>query len=112
MFNGSFVALVTPMRADGSVELLSRPPDLLVGLLGPDRSDHEVTLEPGDQLLLYTDGLVETRDGDIDTDLDHLRQHVLRHRTDDPESLLDLLLALRPDPYDDIALLAVRVQES
>ena len=97
------------LRADGSVELLARSPDLLVGLLVAERTDHTLILEQGDQLLLYTDGLVETRGGDIDTDLERLRRHLLQHRPGDPQALLDLLLAYSPDQGDDVALLAVRV---
>ena len=59
------------VRADGTCELLGPGP-------GPARSgcsatsartDHEVVLGPGDSVLLYTDGLVETRGGDIEADL-------------------------------------------
>ncbi len=48
------------LRADGTVELLDRPSDLLLGLdpLSP-RTDHDVVLRPDDTVLLYTDGLVE-----------------------------------------------------
>ncbi len=50
------------LRADGTVELLHRPNDVLVGLLPTvERHDHEVELCDGDTLFLYTDGLVERR---------------------------------------------------
>ena len=55
------------VRADGTVRLLDAEPDLLVGLTtAMGRRDHVVQLAVGDTVLLYTDGLVETRGGDIE----------------------------------------------
>lgn len=68
-----------------------------------------IDLTPGDQLVLYTDGLVETRDQDIDT-----RLQVLVGLLDTPRMSLEetcdhLLRTLRhPDDYDDVALLIAR----
>jgi serine phosphatase RsbU (regulator of sigma subunit) len=99
------------VRADGSAELLSRTPDLLTGLL-PDaeRADHELVLELGDTLLLFTDGLVETRGGDIEDDLESLRRRVGgRPVAADPEQLLAQLADDTPELSDDVALLAARL---
>ena len=108
------------MRVDGTVELLDRESDLLVGLQ-PDvaRADHEVTLRPGEAVLLYTDGLVETRGGDIQADLARLRDDVQSRWVGDAlcgveghgvaQVLVDRLAEARRDPADDVALLAVRV---
>lgn len=98
-------------HADGTVELLSRRPDLLAGLLTDvGRTDHEVELAPGDTVLLYTDGLIETRGGDIEADLDRLLRQVADHQPPDgPQALVDRLLGKRPDHSDDVALLAVQV---
>ncbi|MFJ2211905.1 PP2C family protein-serine/threonine phosphatase [Streptomyces sp. NPDC101062] len=56
---------VLVMRADGTVGYLPTPGGCLVGAL-PDARFTAVTtaLEPGDTLLLYTDGLTEARTGD------------------------------------------------
>ncbi|MBT2396718.1 SpoIIE family protein phosphatase [Streptomyces sp. ISL-100] len=93
-----------------------RPPELLDLPTGAPLGVGEVTfhtttldLSPGDRLVLYTDGLVETRDRAIDVRLDTL----LSHLTDPPRSLeetCDLLLhALRqPGDHDDVALLIAR----
>ncbi|MER7960345.1 SpoIIE family protein phosphatase, partial [Streptomyces sp. NPDC096030] len=68
-----------------------------------------IGLRPGDQLILYTDGLVETRDQAIDT-----RLNTLLGVLDDPHRSLDatcdlLLRNLRSEgDHDDVALLIAR----
>ena len=105
------------LRADNTAELLARSPDLLSGLLTDhertdhERTDHELTLQSGDTVLLYTDGLVETRRGDLGDDLERLRRQVARHRpADGPQALVDLLADALCLPEDDVALLAVQVR--
>ncbi|MGY1780103.1 GAF domain-containing protein [Geodermatophilus sp. SYSU D01036] len=57
-------------HADGRVEVLAPPPDLLVGLDATRaRGTHRMALEPGSTVLLYTDGLVERRRTDLDDDV-------------------------------------------
>ncbi|GAA1015974.1 hypothetical protein STXM2123_5658 [Streptomyces sp. F-3] len=73
------------------------------------RPDHTHPLPPGSTLLLYTDGLIERRDRDIDVGLRDLADHVAGLATAPLEQLCDALLG-RPDAYDDdVALLALRV---
>ncbi|MCU1677998.1 MAG: putative sensor protein [Frankiales bacterium] len=98
------------VRANGAVELLARHPNLLVGMLrDTDRADYELTLLPGDTVLLYTDGLAETRGGDIEDDIERLRQRVTRHDPGDgPQALIDLLISDVDTFNDDVALLAVQ----
>ena len=51
------------LRDDETVELLNRRPGMLLGVFpDPDLEDGRVVLEPGDTLVLYTDGVVEARD--------------------------------------------------
>ena len=98
------------VRPDGSTELLSTAPDLLMGLVpGTDRADHEVVLEPGATVLLYTDGLVERRGAPLDQGLDWLAGAVRELAGLPLEELCDALLGQLPDAVeDDIALLALR----
>ncbi|MBB3677045.1 SpoIIE family protein phosphatase [Modestobacter versicolor] len=97
----------------GRVTLLDcGEPDLLLGV-EPDRprTDRVATIERGGTLLLYTDGLVERRDRDLDAGISELCR-VLAGLTDLPlQQLCDRLLELMylPDTEDDVALLAVRL---
>ncbi len=98
---------------DGTVRLLTGEPDLLVGLTTRlERADHEVELRPGDTVLLYTDGLVETRGGDIETDLQALVELVRSGWSPDegPQELVDRLVDGLTVLNDDVALLAVQVR--
>ncbi|MFE1560211.1 SpoIIE family protein phosphatase, partial [Streptomyces sp. NPDC058734] len=70
---------------------------------------HDLELHDGAPPELYTDGLVETRDQDIDTRLLTLTDLLAGpHRP--IEETCDLLLSAlrRPDTHDDVALLVAR----
>ncbi|MFC1401177.1 MULTISPECIES: PP2C family protein-serine/threonine phosphatase [Streptacidiphilus] len=103
----------TLLRPAGTAQLLSVPtgPPLGTGL-----GDYEAVvhpLDPGQVLLLYTDGLVERRTEDIDASLARLTR-LQRPRSGTPlEQLLDQVLAdVTPAvPDDDIAVLAARIQD-
>ncbi|SCF28806.1 PAS fold-containing protein [Micromonospora mirobrigensis] len=96
---------------DGAARLLSRPVDPMVGLgIGRSRRDHQLLLDPGSTLVLYTDGLVERRHEVLDEGLERLRAAAARLHHLPVEEFGDALLAELADvPSDDIALLAVRV---
>ena len=109
---------------DGSVRLLTdgfnKPSGGLTGTgavgvpigvpADQDRPHHALSVPAGSTLLLYTDGLVETRDGDIDSDLQRLLGQVGAHRPDHgPQALVDRLLMAFTNNHDDIAILAVQV---
>ncbi|MCL8013311.1 SpoIIE family protein phosphatase [Streptomyces sp. AS02] len=91
-------------------ELLELPAGAPLGVGGIPFGTTTVDLDPGDLLVLYTDGLVETRLHPIDD-----RLNVLLGFLDEPsrplEEICDLLLyGLRhPDDHDDVALLVARV---
>ena len=88
--------------------------DLLLGL-DPDtrRTEQAAFVEPGSVLVLYTDGLVERRDRDVDEGIDALAGllHELGPKTQDLDELCDMLLAgmINDNPEDDVALLVVRL---
>jgi serine/threonine-protein kinase RsbW len=66
-------------------------------------------LAPGGTLVLFTDGLVESRAADLDEGLARLLAAAERSGTADPDELCDRLLAALTGPHraDDIALLAL-----
>src|SRR4051812_39894176 len=104
------LVLITP---DGDVSVLdASAPDLLLGVF-PDspREDRVVDLDSGSTVLLYTDGLVERRNRDIDEGTEALVA-ALRDCAGLPlEELCDRVLErlFLPDAEDDVALLAVRL---
>jgi serine phosphatase RsbU (regulator of sigma subunit) len=85
-------------------------------LLGvaPDsrREDHAVVLDRGATVLLYTDGLVERRDRDIDAGTDELVKVLAECGHLPLSDLCDQVLEqmFLPDAEDDVALLAVRLR--
>jgi serine phosphatase RsbU (regulator of sigma subunit) len=54
------------LREDGTLEEVSGPVTAPFGVGPVARTSFEVTMSPGDTLLLYTDGLIERREEDID----------------------------------------------
>jgi PAS domain S-box-containing protein len=99
--------------ADGSVQSLSAPrADLLLGVDdSARRREHEVTLGPDAVLLLYTDGLVERRDADLDAGLARLQDALSELAGRDLDLICDELLTrmLPAEVDDDVALIAVRL---
>lgn len=61
-------------------------------------------------LAMFTDGLVETREGDLEAAIAHLRDDLRAHRDTSAEDIADMLLAGRPESsHDDVALLVARL---
>jgi serine phosphatase RsbU (regulator of sigma subunit)/PAS domain-containing protein len=96
--------------ADGRCRRLDFPPGLPLGAGVAPRLWDGFVLEPGDLVLLYTDGLVERRGVALDDRIDQLCRLVTAGPAD-PEELLDHVLGvLVPGGHseDDVALVAVR----
>ena len=96
---------------DGSVSFLADGQSLLVGVaLGTRRPEAQAVIEAGSVLVLYTDGLVEDRDVDIDDGLAALAA-ALSVADGDAESIADALTAALTDNArsDDVAILVVKV---
>jgi serine phosphatase RsbU (regulator of sigma subunit) len=86
--------------------------ELLLGVeRSSPRSESVVTLERGATVLLFTDGLLERRDADLDTGMARLRSTAveLAHRPlgELCDELVERLVQGRPE--DDVALVAVRL---
>lgn len=86
--------------------------DVLLGVRpGSARREHEAQLPRDSVLVLYTDGLVERRDQDLDHGTRRLQVALEQLAGSDLDHLCDELLArMLPDsPDDDVALIAVRL---
>ena len=103
-------AVIAP---DGSVQLLTT--DFTDVMLGVDpaapRRESQMTLGRDAVVLLYSDGLIERRDQDLDHGLDRLQQTLVELAGRELNELCDELLTrmLPDDPGDDVALVAVRL---
>ncbi|WP_405623170.1 SpoIIE family protein phosphatase [Streptomyces sp. NBC_00076] len=101
-------ALVLPDGTTSLVPLTAGPP---LGLGGLPFEATVVELPEGAVVALYTDGLVEDRDRDIDHATDELCR-ALTARTDTLDALCDTVLkaVLPEEPGDDVALLLARTR--
>ncbi|MEU3774601.1 SpoIIE family protein phosphatase [Streptomyces sp. NPDC032472] len=99
-------ALVHP---DGTVSFPELPAGPPLGLGGLPFETAEIQLPENSTLVLYTDGLIEDRERDIDVSLDQLRR-ALAHPARAPEDTCQAVIeAVAPEhPGDDIALLVAR----
>ncbi|WP_432092718.1 SpoIIE family protein phosphatase [Streptomyces sp. bgisy100] len=99
------------VRPDGTAELIDVPTGVPLGVGEVPFETVDLELPPGSRLVLYTDGLVETRDEPIDARLTALVRMLSGPRRS-LERTCDLLLhSLRdPDGHDDVALLVAEVR--
>ncbi|MFF3565395.1 SpoIIE family protein phosphatase [Streptomyces sp. NPDC002574] len=97
------------LAPDGEPRYLREHGPLLgLGLPQPTASSHRV--EPGSQLLMITDGLIETRDSNLDQRM-QLLGNAAAAGPGDPDVLCDKLVAtFGADPEDDIIVFAARLQ--
>jgi serine phosphatase RsbU (regulator of sigma subunit) len=100
------------ISADGDVTMLDRQPEMMLGVDSrPPRSEQIAVLQAGTTVLLYTDGLIERRDADIDAGLDRLRTALTELAELSLQPLCDQLLErlVQGRPADDVALVAIRL---
>ena len=103
--------LPTVARRDGTADVLDLPPGPPLGLGGLPFESADFDIPEGSVIALYTDGLIEARDRDIDVGLAMLRE-ALGQSSPSLEATCDRVLAtvLPARPDDDIALLLARTR--
>ncbi|MEU9579384.1 SpoIIE family protein phosphatase [Streptomyces chilikensis] len=97
---------------DGEARFLKRPTGMLLGAVeNPPFQEAECLLEPGDRILLYTDGLIERPSEGIDAGLQRLARAATGHDEQPGSASLGPLLAemLRGERRDDVCVLDIRV---
>ncbi|MDN0200553.1 SpoIIE family protein phosphatase [Streptomyces sp. S.PNR 29] len=102
------------LHTDGTCDLLDQATDPPLGTREHHvpRPQAGLPYGPGDTLVLYTDGLIERRDEDIDAGLERLTTAMAQDRTLAPELLADALLTrldVAGGVSDDIALVIIRL---
>lgn len=97
-------------RADGTVSVLNRRGGAPLGTPDvPPGPDTPLTLEPGDTLVLYSDGVIERRYENLDVGLDRLVATVAAHAGGSPDRLADAIVVEHcVARVDDCCLLVVR----
>ena len=103
------------IRADGSVEQPGRPGTLLGVFADIDVHEHRIVLAPGDQIVLWTDGIADRRgDGELFGE-DRLRELLVANADRGPREIADAIEAAvvgfsATDPQDDIAIIVARIR--
>ncbi|QNE76032.1 SpoIIE family protein phosphatase [Streptomyces finlayi] len=102
------------LHPDGTVIFLDQATDPPLGARPEHvpRPQASMAFAGGATLVMYTDGLIERRDEDIDVGLARLADSLIRHGKAHPEALADALLAdLLPatGDTDDTALVIIRL---
>ncbi|MFD3658368.1 SpoIIE family protein phosphatase [Streptomyces sp. NPDC058620] len=102
------------VHPNGTCDLLDQATDPPLGARPAHvpRPQAALPYTPGDVLVLYTDGLIERRDEDIDVGLQRLTDALAGHVRLSPDRLADALLGrlgVAGGARDDIALVVVRL---
>jgi hypothetical protein len=99
-------------RSDGTVEYLYHGADTPIGLPGTsgERTEAVVSLNPGDTVVLFTDGLVEERAEDVLDGIAAMADRTIVPYEGPLTGLADALVAQRPEisEMDDASILVVR----
>jgi serine phosphatase RsbU (regulator of sigma subunit)/PAS domain-containing protein/anti-sigma regulatory factor (Ser/Thr protein kinase) len=96
---------------DGTVETIDLSPGPPLGVGGLPFEATELELPEGSLIALYTDGLIEARDRDIDQGLDQVRAALASPAPSLEVTCDTLIKTLLPErPADDVALLVARTR--
>ncbi|NRQ32634.1 SpoIIE family protein phosphatase [Nonomuraea sp. NN258] len=95
----------------GEAHLLEGATGTLLGAFDTTEYElQETQLEPGDTLILYTDGVVERRGQELDAGMAALVQAARKCVSDNPEKMIDCVLKqLGGETDDDVCILAARI---
>ncbi|KUM85601.1 ATP-binding SpoIIE family protein phosphatase [Streptomyces pseudovenezuelae] len=109
--NAGHIPPVIVRAADGRSELLDLPTGAPIGVGGVPFEAVRVRVEPGDRLLMCTDGLVEVRGEDIGVGLATLTESAAHPAASMDDACDAIIRALNPrgGRKDDVALLMVRL---
>jgi serine phosphatase RsbU (regulator of sigma subunit) len=100
------------LRGDGRLERCGVPGTLLGVFDDPDLRDRATDLHPGDALLLYTDGLVERREGDVDDRLERVLRSVAGAPAPQIVRAIEDEVIVPSDTRDDIACVVLTVNRT
>jgi serine phosphatase RsbU (regulator of sigma subunit)/PAS domain-containing protein len=106
------------LRAGGEAVEVGSPGTLLGIVADPDLTDTDVTLRPGDAVVLYTDGVTDAAAPEHVHEPEELADALRGRRFESADSIAERLLDLALDsgdggtvPRDDIAILVIKVPE-
>jgi hypothetical protein len=106
------------VHPDGTAGQLEVPVSVPLGVGGIPHEETTVGVPFGSTLVLYTDGLVETRTGDVGDQIDTLQTHAraiiptASNLDRAADSILEALLPGSGEPADDVTLLLVRIPDA
>jgi len=103
------LVLVAP---DGSTEVIGLGSGTPLGVLShPDRTSERVAVAPGSVIVLVTDGVIESRDSDLDEGIERLCRRAAELAQGPLEELVVGLAALADERLrDDVTVLAARLR--
>nr|WP_276612095.1 SpoIIE family protein phosphatase [Kineococcus vitellinus] len=104
-----------PLTCDGGPRYLDVPPGVPVGVGGDGREEVlDVRLAPGSGLVVFSDGLVETRSRSLTEGLDAVLAHFRDVAREEPAEVAEALVRRMTDTGaeadDDVTVLAVRLR--
>ena len=103
-------------RNDGTVEFLrTRPNFILAGMEGTRYKKHELSLSPGDEIFVYTDGVTEAENGNKELYGEDRLQKALSSSVREVRKLCEQIradvdaFAGEAEQFDDITMLCVKI---